>query len=257
MTRYRRAALVLFAIGMAGLGVLALVYRDFALVWQPVPLNVPGRAALAVCSGVFMLAAAIGLIFEGTSRYASRALLPYLIVWVLLKGPAVLAAPLMEAVWLGVGELAVLLAGGWVLFATLAKLRSGSPVSFAAGRSGLHIARILFGVALIPIGLSHILYVKQTAELVPAWLPYRAGWAYLTGAGQIACGIGALVPVSAQLAAAVEAGMLSIFAMLVWAPAVVADPHSRLAWTAFFITWVIAAGAWLVAANPEPRGATR
>ncbi len=247
MTRYQRVALMLFAIGMAGLGVLALVYRDFALVWQPVPLSVPGRAALAVCSGVFMLAVSVGLLFGATSRYASRALLPYLIVWVLLKAPAVMAAPLMEAVWLGVGELAVLLAGGWALFATLAKLRSGSPVSFAAGPSGLHIARIIFGMALIPIGLSHIIYVKQTVELVPAWLPFRIGWAYLTGLGQIACGLGALVPVTAQLAAVVEAGMLSIFAILVWAPAVGADPHSRLAWTAFFITWVIAAAAWLVA----------
>jgi uncharacterized membrane protein len=244
MTRYQRAALVLFAIGMAGLGVLALLYRDFALVWQPVPLTVPGRAALAVCSGVFMLAASIGLLFDVTARYVSRALLPYLIAWVLLKGPAVLAAPLMEAVWLGVGELAVLLAGGWVLFATLAKLQSGP--------SGLHIARIMFGVALIPIGLSHIFYVKQTAELVPAWLPYRVGWAYFTGAGQIACGIGALVPVTAQLAAMAEAGILSIFAILVWAPAVIADPHSRLAWTAFFITWAIAAAAWLVAATLPP-----
>ena len=204
-----------------------------------------------------MLAAGVGLLFDGTARYASRALLPYLILWLLLKGPAVMAAPLMEAVWLGVGELAVLLAGGWALFATLAKLRSGSVLSFAAGQSGLHIARIMFGVALIPIGLSHIFYVKQTAELVPAWLPYRVGWAYLTGVGQIACGIGALVHVSAQFAATVEAAMLSIFAVLVWAPAVLADPHSRLAWTAFFITWIIAAGAWLVAANPEPRGATR
>jgi uncharacterized membrane protein len=251
MTRYQRAALVLFAIGMAGLGVLALVYRDFALVWQPVPLTVPGRAALAVCSGVFMLAAAFGLLFDATARYASRALLPYLMAWLLLKGPAVVAAPLMEAVWLGVGELAVLLAGGWVLFATLAKLRPGSPVSFAAGPSGLLIARIMFGLALIPIGMSHIIYVKQTVELVPAWLPYRVGWAYLTGVGQIACGIGALVPLSSQLAATVEAGMLSVFAILVWAPTVIGNPHSRLAWTAFFITWIIAAGAWLVAANPE------
>jgi uncharacterized membrane protein len=200
-----------------------------------------------------MLIAGIGLLVDRTSRHLSRALLPYLILWLLLKVPVVVADPQMEAVWLGVGELAVLLAGGWVLFATLARLQPSSPLFFANGRSGIHIARIIFGLALIPIGLSHIFYVKQTAALVPAWLPFRVGWAYLTGVGQIACGIGALVPVSSQLAATFEAGMLSMFAVFVWAPAVLADPNSRLAWTALFITWVIAASAWLVATHPAPK----
>ena len=84
-------------------------------------------------------------------------------------------APQMEAVWLGFGEIAVLMTGGWVLFATLAGLRQGSPLSFATGANGVRLARILFAVSLIPIGLSHLVYVKQTVELVPAWLPYR-GW---------------------------------------------------------------------------------
>src|SRR5258708_9809449 len=95
----------------------------------------------------------------------------------------------MEAVWLGFGELAVLLAGGWVLFAKLAGLREGSPLSFATGEKGIRIAKILFAVSLIPIGLSHIVYVKQTADFVPAWLPYRIGCAYVTGAARIAFGL--------------------------------------------------------------------
>jgi uncharacterized membrane protein len=162
-------------------------------------------------------------------------------------------APQIEAVWLGFGELAVLLAGGWVLFARLAGLRDGSPLAFLTGEKGIYLARILFAVSLIPIGLSHLVYVKETVELVPAWLPYRVGWAYLTGAGQIVCGLGVLFSILPRLAAWAEAGMISLFTLLVWAPAILAAPRTRLPWTAFFISWAIASAAWVVAQNIAPK----
>src|SRR5882762_7221735 len=170
MTRSQQPALTAFAVGMIGLGILALVYGDFALVWQPVASWIPGRTVLAYGSGLLMLLGGVGLLFRATVACSARILFPYLVVWLLLKVPALLVAPQMEAVWLGFGELAVLLAGGWVLFAKLAGLRQGSPLTFATGENGIHISRMLFAVSLIPIGLSHLVYVKQTAELVPAWL---------------------------------------------------------------------------------------
>jgi uncharacterized membrane protein len=115
----------------------------------------------------------------------------------------------------------------------------------------LRIARYVFAVSLLPIGLSHIVYVKETAALVPAWLPSRVGWAYLTGAGQMACGLGVLLSVLPRTAAFTEAAMLSLFTLLVWVPAIVATPKARLPWTAFFISWAIAAAAWVVASNLE------
>jgi uncharacterized membrane protein len=162
----------------------------------------------------------------------------------------------MEAVWLGFGELAVLLAGGWILFATLAGLREGS-LTFATGEKGIRIARMLFAVSLIPIGLSHFVYVKETAELVPAWLPYRVGWATLTGAGHIACGLGVLLSIFPRVAAMTEAGMISLFTLLVWGPAILAAPRTRLPWTAFFISWAIGSAAWVVVQNIAPKQAAR
>jgi uncharacterized membrane protein len=247
MTRNQQPALTLFAVGMIGLGILALIYGDFALVWQPVAAWIPGRTVLAYGSGLLMLLGGVGLLLRATTAWSIRIMFPYLIVWVLLKVPALLVAPQIEAVWLGFGELAVLLAGGWVLFAKLAGLREGSPLTFVTREKGIHLARMLFAVSLIPIGLSHLVYVKQTAEFVPAWLPYREGWAYLTGAGQIACGLGVLFSIFPRVAARAEAGMLSLFTLLVWGPAILATPRTRLPWTAFFISWAIASAAWVVA----------
>jgi uncharacterized membrane protein len=249
MIRRLQPALVLFAIGMVGLGVLALVYGDFALVWQPVAAWVPGRTALAYGSGVLMLLCGVGLLFRATSVWSVRILFPYLIVWVLLKVPALVVAPQVEGNWLGIGELTVLLAGGWVLFARLADVREGSRWGFVAGDRGVRAARILFAVSLFPIGLAHLVYGKETAALVPAWLHFQLGWAYLTGVGQIACGIGVLFSILPRVAAAAEAGMLSLFALLVWGPAVMAAPKGRFPWTAFLISWAIAAGACVVAGS--------
>jgi uncharacterized membrane protein YphA (DoxX/SURF4 family) len=120
---------------------------------------------------------------------------------------------------------------------------------FVAGENGVRAARIFFGVFLIPIGLSHLMYVKETVTLVPHWLPFPIGWAYLTGAGQMACGLGVVFGVLPRVAALCEAGMISVFALLVWLPRIVAAPHERLPWTAFFITWAIGSAAWVVAAN--------
>jgi uncharacterized membrane protein len=253
MTRSQQPALTLFAVGMIGLGIVALVYGDFALVWQPVPSWIPGRTVLAYASGLVMVFGGVGLLLRATSAWSARILFPYLIVWLLLKVPALVVAPQMEAVWLGFGELAVLLAGWWILFARLAGLREGSPLTFATGENGVRIARMLFAVSLIPIGLSHLVYVKETAELVPAWLPYRVGWAYLTGAGQIACSLGVLFSMLPRVAAIAEAGMLSLFTLLVWGPAILAAPRARLPWTAFFISWAIASAAWVVAQNIAPK----
>lgn len=249
MTRSQQPALTIFAVGMIGLGILALIYGDFALVWQPVAAWVPGRTAFAYASGLLTLLGGIGLLFRATAAWSVRILFPYLIVWLLLKVPALLVAPGVEGVWLGVAELGVLLAGGWTLFARLAGLREGSPLAFATGENGVRIARILFALSLIPIGLSHLVYAKDTAALVPAWLPFRMGWAYLTGVGQMACGTGVLFSILPQVAATVEAGMLTIFTLLVWVPAILAAPKTRLPWTAFFISWAIMAAAWVVASN--------
>ena len=93
------------------------------------------------------------------------------------------------------------------------------------------------------------MYSAETAALVPAWLPARTAWAYLTGAGQIAAGLGVLFSILPRLAAGAEATMLSLFTLLVWVPAVVAKPTDRLSWTALLISWAITAAAWVVAGS--------
>ena len=91
--------------------------------------------------------------------------------------------------------------------------------------------------------------MKETVQLIPAWLPFKTGWAYLTGIGHMASGVGLLFSILPRVAAWAEAGMLSVITVLVWLPAIVAAPKARLPWTAFFISWAITAAVWVVAGN--------
>jgi uncharacterized membrane protein len=235
--------------GLIGLGLVGLCVGDFAMVWQPVAPWFPARTALAYAAGALMLISGVGLCFRATAVWAIRIVFPYLIVWQLLKLPALFVAPKVEGVYLGFGELAILLAGGWTLFARLADARLPTWLAWATGERGVRFARYYFAVWIIPIGLSHLIYSKETAAFVPAWLPYRTGWAYVTGAGQMASGLGILFGVLPRVAAWAEAGQITLYTLLVWLPALFAAPRARLPWTALWISWTIGAAAWVVAQN--------
>lgn len=205
-----------------------------------------------------MIGAGVALFFHATVAVAVRAVFAFLLAWMCLPIPYLIAMPQREGRWLGTGEIAMLLAGGWVLFAQLSGLDKTGFFSHITGAKGVRIARIVFGLAVLPVGLSHIVYTQITASLIPSWLPFRTGLAYLTGFGQIACGLAILFSIWPRTAALIEAGMLALFAFLVWGPdtwfAVTpkmhgAPPGVRFPLTAFLITWVIGASALLVAAD--------
>jgi uncharacterized membrane protein len=239
-----------FASGMIMLAVIGLAFHDFNLVWGPVPSAFPQGAALAVACALVTLLAGLALVVRRTAAVASQVLFAYVALWwVAIKVPPVLRAPLTELTWLDCGMFAVLLAGAWTLYAEFGARR------LLAGERGTRFARRLFGLALIPTGLSHFAYVSLTVPLIPAWIPFPYAWAYVTGACHIAAGLGVLFGVQPRLAAHLESVMLALFTALVWVPRVVAAPATRGNWTEFWISWALTAAAAVVAARIPARGA--
>ena len=232
----RQLARAAFATGIIGLAIVGFIFGDFAGLWAALPISATARHALAFASSALMFVCAIGLLIDGTEVLAARVLLLYFALLVVaLKIPVVIKAPLVEGSWQSMSEMVVPLTGAWVLAVSSAR--------------SIRIAQLVFGLALIPLGLSHFVYVNLTAPLVPAWLPYHTGWAYLTGAAHLAAALGVLVGILPRLAAALEAAMLTIFTVLVWVPAIVAAPSSQGSWSEFTISWAMSAAAWVVAAS--------
>jgi uncharacterized membrane protein len=231
---------------MAGLGFLSLIFDDFALVWQPVPDSVPGRKILAYISGALLLVCGLGMLWKRTAPKATGLLAGFVTLWlVLLQVPRVAQAPGNESMWLGLCENLLLVTGSWTLFILSSRDQGGR--RGAVGDAALRTARVVYALALPIIGLSHFVYTQATASMVPAWLPFRIGFAYLTGAGHAAAGIGILLGVARPLAATLEALMLSTFVLLLHIPGVIAAPNSRLQWTMLFVASAFTGCAWAIA----------
>jgi uncharacterized membrane protein len=239
---------VVFAVIMIGLGVLGLVRGDFTVVWQGVPSGVPAREVLAYLCSLVSLACGVGLLWRQCAALSARVLLAYLILWFLLwRVYGLFVLPLVGGTW-SCGQTLVMTAAAWVLFVWFATDWDRQHLGFATGDKGLRIARILYGLGLIPFGIAHFMYLKETVVLVPGWLPWHVFWAYFTGATFIAASLAVLTGIFARLAVTFSALQIGLFALLVWAPRVVTGtPLSAFQWGEVVMTLALTAAAWVVA----------
>ncbi|HEY4256427.1 MAG TPA: hypothetical protein VGM66_04355 [Candidatus Udaeobacter sp.] len=231
---------------MIALGIFGLIQGNFTPTWAGVPKSVPLREVLAYLCALVSLATGIGLLWQRTAIVAARVLLIYLVIWLLLfRLPNIFRAPTALDTWWSLGDTMVMTAGAWVLYAWFANDRDAC-LSFATGDRGLRIARLLYGLALVPFGVAHFTNLKDTVPLVPGWLPWHVAWAYFTGGAFIAASVAVLIGVYARLAAVLSTIQLGLFTLLVWVPIVAAGPKA-FQWSEFLDSWALTAGAWMVA----------
>jgi uncharacterized membrane protein YphA (DoxX/SURF4 family) len=238
-----------YGLGAMALGIIGLVFGDFALQWQPVPKDLPGHHALALLSGAVMLALGLGVLWSRAARPASAGLAVVYLVWVALHGPEAAAAPGSVGSWLGMAETLSLSAGGLALFA----------MSSGPANDRLRLAaRLIYGLCPLVFGLSHFAYADLTAKMVPGWIPYPLFWAYATGAGHLAAGLAILFGVMPRLAASLLTAMMASFVVLLHIPRVIGAPDSHLEWTMTAVALSLTGAAWALRQSlppSEPSGA--
>jgi uncharacterized membrane protein len=234
----------LLAVAAASLAIFSLAYGGFAPSGQSLPGWVAGRDTWVHLFALLLLAASAGVCFTRSALPSALTIGAYQMLWAMIGIPAILAGPLSFGGWYGFCEALTSLVGTWIVYAML---------RWQSRARGVRAAQVLFGLTCIFYGCSHFAYADYTASMVPGWLPYGLGFAYFTGLGHIAAGLGITAGILPRLAATLEAIMMSLFGLLVWVPSFFAQPRPKWAgtshnqWSELIVNVSLAAAAWIVA----------
>lgn len=228
---------LLYGMGAIGLGAVGIAFGDFALQWQPVPSTLPMRIVLAYASGATLVFAGCLALSRRAAPWGVLLLAIIYTVWTMvLHGPQVVAHPLDIVPWLAFCEIAALAAAGFALFAT--------KIQWYGRAIPMVSARAVFGVCAIVFGLSHFKFPAFTASMVPHWIPAPLFWAYVTGAGHTAAGLGIVTGRRARLAATMLTLMMGSFVVLVHLPRVLSNLGSHAEWTMLAVAATLTGAAW-------------
>jgi len=242
--------------GLAGiaLGVIGLVWGDFATVWQPIQSlgNVPHREALAYIAAVCLLLGGATLQWRRTAQAGAVLLAILYFICALFWVPRVIGYPRIVGTWSGFLEEFSLVAAAVIVYASLATRESARMVRTAK------IGHLVFGICVLSFGLNHFFALPQTADMVPKWIPPGQQFlAAATGVAFLLASLAILSGVLSVLATRLLTVMLVIFGALVWAPALFAHPHEHTVWAGNAINLALVGAAWIVADSAASRHARR
>jgi hypothetical protein len=141
-----------FAATLVALGILGLIQADFTPTLSGVPKDFPARELLIYLCALVSLGTGIGLLWQRTAIVASRVLLAFLLLWLLLfRASHLFFTPTEVGTWWACCDTAVMTAAAWVLYAWFVGDRDG-PLQVRHRRQRTAHASAL-GLALIPLAL--------------------------------------------------------------------------------------------------------
>jgi uncharacterized membrane protein len=235
------------AISMAVFGVLQIVGSDFIPGIAPVPAWVPGRTFLVYLSGVALVAAGVSVIASAGARAAAALAGFGWFLCVLLHVPRLVVNPSDGAAWTTGSEALALCGGAIVLAGALSAGRQASGALERITAWAAPLGRYFVAVPMPVFGILHFVYADIVARAVPAWIPGKPFWVYLTGVAHIAAGLGIVTRVHDRLAATLWGLMVGLWVVILHTPRVVANPNGRNEWTSTFLALAMCGGSLLVA----------
>ncbi|MFY9854108.1 MAG: hypothetical protein WAK26_09560 [Terracidiphilus sp.] len=234
---------IVFGASAVIFGVIALMWHDTDT-WQNLQQiwSLPFGVVLGGCLMTAQIAGGIGIQYSLTARWASAVLCVVYLCFSLACIPDIIAASNIYDRY----------GGSFFLFCSLL---CGTIALYAANEANAaravtlgRLARLGLGVCAISFALGQILLLRETAQLVPKWIPpNQMFWAILTTIAFGLAAIAILVNLKAQLAMHLMAFMLALFGAMVWIPHLIAHPKAHFNWSECALTFLVTGAVWLVA----------
>ena len=224
-------------------GVIALMWHD-PDTWQNLQQvwRLPFGALIGGCLMTAQITGGIGMQYPRTARLASVVLGVVYLCFCLACIPGIIAASTIYERYGGSFFLFFSLLCGAIALYAATEANAARAVVF--GR----LARLGLGVCAISFTLGQILLPRETADLVPKWIPpNQMFWAVLTTVAFGLAAVAILINRQARLATRLMTLMLALFGVLVWVPRLIAHPKAHLNWSEFALTFLITGAAWMVA----------
>jgi len=234
---------IVFGASAVLFGVIALMWHD-PDTWQNLHQiwKLPFGAIIGASLMVLQIAGGIGIQFPRTARMASVVLCLVYLCFSLACIPGTIAASNIYDRYGGSFFLFFSLLCGAIALYAATEANAARAVVF--GR----LARLGLGVCAISFMVGQALLPRETASLVPKWIPpNQMFWAILTTVAFALAALAILINRQARLATGLMTLMLALFGVLVWVPRLIAHPHTHFIWSECLLTFLIAGAAWTVA----------
>ncbi|MGA8101248.1 MAG: hypothetical protein WB869_03785 [Candidatus Acidiferrales bacterium] len=234
---------IVFGASAVLFGVIALMWHD-PDTWQNLHQiwRLPFGTLTGGCLMVALIAGGIGMQYPRTARLASVVLCVVYLCFSLACIPGIIAASNIYDRYGGSFFLFFsLLCGAIALYAATEANAARSTVLCRMARLGL-------GVCAISFTLGQALLLRDTASLVPVWIPpNQVFWAILTTIAFALAAVAILINRQARLAIRLMTLMLALFGVLVWVPRVIAHPEAHFNWSECALNFLVTGAAWIVA----------
>jgi hypothetical protein len=233
-----------FGASVVMFGVIALMWYDADIrqnlqhIWR-----LPFGFLIGGCLMAALIAGGIGMQYPRTARLASVVLCVVYLCFSLACIPDIIAASNIYERYGGSFFLFFSLLCGAIALYAVTDANAARATVF--GR----LARLGLGVCVISFTLGQALLPRETASLVPKWIPpNQMFWAILTTIAFALAAIAILLNRQARLAIRLMTLMLALFGVLVWVPRLIAHPEAHFNWSECVLTFLITGAAWTVAA---------
>jgi hypothetical protein len=225
-------------------GLAAIGYGIVASVWDDYDAfgDVPHRHTLIYIAAAVVILGGVAVLWTRTLRAGAVAIGAIYFILALMGIPPIVRHPLVYNNFGNFFEQFSFVAGAMILYAC-----SGPRAAARTSRLA-RFGYYSFGICVISFMLEQLFYLSATAGFVPKWIPPgQMFWAIATTVAFALAAIALLTGFVALLASRLTTAMIVGFGLLVWLPALFANPHTFVNWSEGAETLGIAASAWIVA----------